>query len=158
MSNYLDMTVLTGWTLRVIEEENTVTELKILREPEPVPEGFMKQDTPLLLEAKRQLEEYFAGLRAAFSLPLAPKGTEFQKRVWRELENIPYGKTSTYGQIAEAIGNPNASRAVGGANHHNPIAIMIPCHRVIGADGRLTGYAGGLDIKETLLRLEGALQ
>ena len=78
--------------------------------------------------------------------------------MWRELENIPYGETRTYGQIARALGNPNASRAVGMANHKNPVAIMIPCHRVIGADGSLTGYAGGLDIKETLLRLEGAIQ
>ncbi|MBQ5703191.1 MAG: methylated-DNA--[Peptococcaceae bacterium] len=105
-----------------------------------------------------QLEEYFAGLRAAFSLPLAPEGTDFQKAVWRELENIPYGETRTYGQIARALGNPKTSRAVGMANHKNPVAIMIPCHRVIGADGSLTGYAGGLDIKETLLRLEGAIQ
>ncbi len=157
MNGYLDISVSTGWILRVIEEDAAITELKIFRQPEKAPDNLVQQDTPLLLEAKRQLEEYFAGLRAAFSLPLAPKGTDFQKLVWRELENIPYGETRTYGQIAEAVGNPAASRAVGGANHKNPIAIMIPCHRVIGADGSLTGYAGGLDVKETLLRLEGAI-
>ena len=112
----------------------------------------------MLLEAKRQLEEYFAGIRAGFSLPLAPEGTAFQKAVWEQLEAIPYGETRTYGQIAAAVGNPNASRAVGGANHNNPIAIVIPCHRVIGANGKLTGYAGGIDLKEALLRIEGIIR
>lgn len=158
MTYYLDIMVPSGWILRVTEKENAIAELNILRKSEAVPDGMVQQETSLLLEAKRQLEEYFAGLRAAFSLPLAPEGTEFQKLVWRELENIPYGETRTYGQIAEKIGNPKACRAVGGANHNNPIAIMIPCHRVIGADGSLAGYAGGVDIKETLLRLEGAIK
>ena len=158
MTYYLDITVPTGWILRVLERNEAIVEVRILRQPEAVPDGFIQQETALLLEAKRQLEEYFAGLRAAFSLPLAPEGTEFQKAVWRELENIPYGETRTYGQIAEKIGNPKACRAVGGANHHNPVAVMIPCHRVIGKDGSLTGYAGGVDIKETLLLLEGAIK
>ena len=158
MTYYLDITVPTGWILRVLEQNEAIVEVRILRQPEEASDGLIKQETALLLEAKRQLEEYFAGLRAAFSLPLAPEGTEFQKIVWRELENIPYGETRTYGQIAEKIGNPKACRAVGGANHHNPVAVMIPCHRVIGKDGSLTGYAGGVDIKETLLRLEGAIK
>ena len=162
MKYYQDITVATGWILRVTEADDAIAAVTILRQPEAGIEAGISdaicRDTPLLLEARRQLEEYFAGLRAAFSLPLAPEGTDFQKAVWRELENIPYGETRTYGQIARALGNPNASRAVGMANHKNPVAIMIPCHRVIGADGSLTGYAGGLDIKETLLRLEGAIQ
>ncbi len=158
MKYYQDITVAAGWSLRVTEADGAIAAVTILRQPEAGIPDAICQDTPLLLEARRQLEEYFAGLRAAFSLPLAPEGTDFQKAVWRELENIPYGETRTYGQIARALGNPKASRAVGMANHKNPVAIMIPCHRVIGADGSLTGYAGGLDIKETLLRLEGAIQ
>ena len=166
MKYYQDITVETGWILRVTEADDAIAAVTILRQQEAGMEAGIEagisdavcRDTPLLLEARRQLEEYFAGLRAAFSLPLAPEGTDFQKTVWRELENIPYGETRTYGQIARALGNPKASRAVGMANHKNPVAIMIPCHRVIGADGSLTGYAGGLDIKETLLRLEGAIQ
>lgn len=109
---------------------------------------------PLLLRAREQLEEYFAGSRRSFDLPLSPKGTEFQLSVWRALLDIPYGETRTYGQIAHAIGSPKAARAVGMANNKNPIAIIIPCHRVIGADGRLVGYAGGLGKKELLLALE----
>lgn len=110
--------------------------------------------TPLLSEAQRQLCEYFAGERREFSLPLNPRGTEFQKRVWRALETIPYGETRCYQQIAEAIGQPRATRAVGMANNRNPLPILIPCHRVIGKDGSLTGYGGGLDIKKALLSLE----
>ena len=158
MKYYQDITVAAGWILRVMEADGSIVTVTILRQPEAGISDAICRDTPLLLEARRQLEEYFAGLRAAFSLPLAPEGTDFQKAVWRELENIPYGETRTYGQIARALGNPKASRAVGMANHKNPVEIMIPCHRVIGADGSLTGYAGGLDIKETLLRLEGAIQ
>lgn len=110
--------------------------------------------TPLLREAAAQLREYFAGTRRAFTLPLAPAGTAFQQRVWKALRTIPYGETRTYKQIAEQIGHNLAFRAVGMANNRNPIAILIPCHRVIGHDGRLTGYAGGLGIKERLLDLE----
>lgn len=110
--------------------------------------------TPLLREAAAQLREYFAGTRRAFTLPLAPAGTAFQQRVWKALRTIPCGETRTYKQIAEQIGRNRACRAVGMANNRNPIAILIPCHRVIGHDGRLTGYAGGLGIKEQLLNLE----
>lgn len=108
----------------------------------------------LLEEAAKQLREYFAGERRHFGLPLSPEGTAFQRKVWRALCDIPCGETRSYGQIAAAVGSPGASRAVGMANNRNPIAIIIPCHRVIGADGSLTGYGGGLDKKEFLLRHE----
>jgi len=106
--------------------------------------------------AVRQLLEYFDGKRMQFDLRLALAGTPFQQSVWRELQRIPYGQTRTYGEIAENLGNPGAARAVGMANHVNPIPVIVPCHRVVGHDGSLTGYAGGLNIKETLLSLEGA--
>ncbi len=106
-------------------------------------------------EAARQLEDYFSGKLESFDLELALEGTDFQKSVWKALCEIPYGETRTYKEIAVSIGKPKAYRAVGLANNRNPIAIIIPCHRVIGADGKLTGYASGLDIKEFLLRLEG---
>lgn len=112
------------------------------------------RETPIIKKAYEQLSEYFAGARKEFELPLAPQGTEFQKKVWAELQEIPYGETRSYGEIAAAIGNPKACRAIGGANHNNPIMIMIPCHRVIGANGSMTGYGGGLPIKEYLLELE----
>ncbi len=115
------------------------------------------EDALLCERAARELGEYFAGQRRGFSLPLAPRGTEFQKRVWQALRDIPYGQTATYGDIARAIGKPKASRAVGAACHANPIWIVVPCHRVVGASGRLTGYAGGLDMKKELLCREGIL-
>lgn len=120
---------------------------------EPVKEAE-ERETPLLKEVKRQLEEYFKGERTVFDLPLDPDGTEFQKKVWNALVRIPYGETRCYGEIAEEVGNPKGSRAVGMANHNNPIPILIPCHRVIGKNGKLTGYAGGLDKKTALLELE----
>jgi methylated-DNA-[protein]-cysteine S-methyltransferase len=107
-----------------------------------------------LTEARRQLDAYFAGDLRSFSLPLEPRGTPFQLSVWRTLERIPYGDTASYGDIAAAIGAPRASRAVGAANGANPIPIVVPCHRVIGRDGTLTGYGGGLERKRTLLALE----
>jgi methylated-DNA-[protein]-cysteine S-methyltransferase len=110
---------------------------------------------PVLVEAERQLNEYFAGKRQAFSVALDFVGTPFQKKVWKALLEIPFGETRSYGDLARQIGNPKASRAVGAANGKNPIAIIGPCHRVIGASGRLTGYAGGLAAKALLLRLEG---
>lgn len=103
-----------------------------------------------------ELEQYFQGKRDTFDVPLKTVGTSFQTKVWNELLNIPYGKTITYGEVARRIGNPKASRAVGGAIHNNPIPIIIPCHRVIGSNGTLTGFGWGLDIKRTLLDLEGA--
>lgn len=101
-----------------------------------------------------QILEYFEGRRRSFTFPYELRGTEFQKKVWRALCDIPYGETRTYKEIAAAVGNPKACRAVGMANNKNPIAIAVPCHRVIGADGKLVGYAGGLDMKEALLELE----
>jgi methylated-DNA-[protein]-cysteine S-methyltransferase len=108
-----------------------------------------------LAVAALQLNEYFAGARREFDLPMRLDGTPFQRRVWRELVEIPYGETWSYGQLAKRIGNPNASRAVGLANGQNPISILVPCHRVIGADGSLTGYGGGLERKSWLLAHEG---
>jgi methylated-DNA-[protein]-cysteine S-methyltransferase len=101
-----------------------------------------------------QLEEFFSGKRQTFDFPLAPKGSDFQKRVWAELIKIPFGETISYGELARRIGNPAASRAVGRANATNPIALIVPCHRVIGTNGKLTGYAGGLDLKDKLLAWE----
>ncbi len=121
-------------------------------------EDVLEEETALLSEAKWQLLEYFAGERKKFELPLSMHGTKFQMRDWEELLAIPYGETRSYGEIARAIGCPKGSRAVGMANRNNPIAIIVPCHRVIGSNGSLTGYAGknkALDIKEYLLKLEG---
>jgi methylated-DNA-[protein]-cysteine S-methyltransferase len=113
-----------------------------------------KNETALLKEAIKQLNEYFDGKRSSFDLQLQPQGTEFQNKVWKALIEIPFGETRSYGEIAKIIGNEKASRAVGMANNKNPIPIIVPCHRVIGANGKLVGYAGGLDIKEMLLNLE----
>jgi methylated-DNA-[protein]-cysteine S-methyltransferase len=110
---------------------------------------------PVLRETEKQLNEYFAGKRKRFSVKLDAKGTVFQNKVWEALRTIPYGETRSYGRIAAQIGNARAMRAVGAANGKNPISIIVPCHRVIGASGRLTGFAGGLDVKEQLLTLEG---
>lgn len=120
-------------------------------------EALCSPEEPLLADCARQLAEYFSGARRVFDLPLHPVGTAFRMKVWAELQQIPYGQTITYGELARRVGNARGARAVGGANHHNPISIIIPCHRVIGADGSLTGYGGGLDMKEALLRLEGSL-
>ena len=109
----------------------------------------------ILQQARRELDDYFAGRRRRFSVPLDPQGTDFQKRAWAALLEIPFGETRTYGQQARAMGRPKAVRAVGAANARNPIGIIVPCHRVIGANGALTGYAGGLRSKEYLLKLEG---
>lgn len=111
----------------------------------------------LLAQTARELEEYFAGGRRTFTVPLAPAGTDFQRKVWTALRTIPYGETVSYGDIARRIGKPGAAIAVGQANSRNPIPIIVPCHRVIGADGKLVGYAGGLEIKKALLRLEKVL-
>jgi methylated-DNA-[protein]-cysteine S-methyltransferase len=119
-------------------------------------ENTAVNETPLIKKTVQQLNEYFNKKRKIFDLPLSPNGTEFQQKVWNCLQKIPYGETCSYGELAKMIGNPKASRAVGMANNKNPIVIIIPCHRVIGADGSLTGYAGGLDIKKILLGLETA--
>ena len=114
-------------------------------------------ETPLIKEAYRQLSEYLIGERKSFDLPFNPRGTEFQRQVLKALFDIPYGETRSYKQIAEAIGNPKAVRAVGMANNRNPLLIAIPCHRVIGANGKLVGYAAGIEMKEYLLKLEKSL-
>lgn len=120
----------------------------------PHPEAYWVRDDERLAAAAAQLTEYFAGSRVAFDLPLAPRGTEFQRRVWDALREIPYGETISYAELARRIGQPSAMRAVGLANGRNPISIVVPCHRVIGADGSLTGYGGGIDRKRVLLDLE----
>ena len=126
-------------------------------DPTPRQERDRQGNGGLPEEAVRQLLEYFEGRRRCFTLPVAPEGTAFQQRVWGELQKIPCGTTTTYREIARRIGQPTAVRAVGSANGRNPVAIVIPCHRVIGSDGSLTGYAGGIAIKRRLLRHEGAL-
>lgn len=118
------------------------------------PDNVPLVETPLLLEAAHQLKAYFAGELFNFRLPLAPAGTPFQQQVWQALCDIPYGTTISYKELATYIGKPSASRAVGSANNHNPLPIVIPCHRVIGNDGELVGYAGGLKLKQQLLDLE----
>lgn len=119
-----------------------------------LPNPEWHENPAVFREAIRQLRAYFAGELKQFDLPLAPEGTPFQQKVWRELCNIPYGETTSYGELARRVGNSKACRAVGLANGSNPIPIVIPCHRVIGANGKLTGYGGGLHIKEKLLALE----
>ena len=112
------------------------------------------ENHPILCEANRQLEEYFAGKRREFDLPLRPRGTSFQMRVWSGLRDIPYGELWSYGKLARHIGHGGAARAVGAANGRNPIPILIPCHRVVGSNGTLTGFGGGLDVKARLIELE----
>lgn len=120
----------------------------------PLLDNFKKNETELIKKAYNQLKEYFLGKRKEFDLPLLPEGTDFQQRVWKALREIPFGETKSYGEIAKNIGNPKAARAVGMANNKNPISIFIPCHRVIGSNGKLVGYGGGLKIKEYLLKIE----
>ena len=127
--------------------------------PHQAPPGddWREGSSAVLEEARRQLCEYFDGSRRNFDLPLAPRGTDFQRAVWTTLGGIPYGATWSYRDLAQRIGRPSATRAVGAANGRNPLPIVLPCHRVIGANGALTGFAGGLPTKQFLLRLEGAL-
>jgi methylated-DNA-[protein]-cysteine S-methyltransferase len=120
------------------------------------PPARMARDDGALAHVRRQLAEYFAGERREFELPLAPRGTHFQQLVWAELQRVHYGETITYAQLASRIGRPSAIRAAGAANGRNPISIIIPCHRVVGSNGSLTGYGGGLDAKRALLELERA--
>ncbi|HSR66219.1 MAG TPA: methylated-DNA--[protein]-cysteine S-methyltransferase [Xanthomonadaceae bacterium] len=127
------------------------------RHPVAPQAGWREGDDAVLEETRRQLGEYFAGTRRDFELPLAPRGTPFQHDVWRALATIPYGTTISYAELAARIGQPAAMRAVGAANGRNPLPIVVPCHRVIGADGSLTGFGGGLPTKRFLLRLEGVL-
>ena len=135
-------------------DDDGITMLGRISEPE-LGDGWVRVNRyAAIKEAAQQLDAYWAGELLDFDLPLAPKGTPFQHKVWSALRTIPYGTTATYGEIARKIGSPTASRAVGAANGRNPIAIVVPCHRVIGANGTLTGYAGGLDMKRRLLAHE----
>ena len=134
------------------EEDGALRRVYLPGRPMP---RLTSRPTPLLERGREQLLEYLAGERKRFGLPLDPAGTPFQRRVWRALEEIPYGEVRSYRELAQAVDSPRGFRAVGMANHRNPLPILIPCHRVVGADGSLTGYAGGLELKEQLLELEG---
>ncbi len=146
------------------EDGHGITEVTLVKDPNSPEDknsskrksisNYELEETPLIRQTMTELTEYFYGRRTEFSISLNPEGTEFQKKVWEALRAIPYGETRSYQEIAEAVGNKKASRAVGMANHHNPIMCIIPCHRVIGAKGTLVGYAGGLDKKAALLTLE----
>ena len=136
----------------ILEGEQALTHLYL---PNALPDRKGRgAETPLLVRAREALLSYLAGERQGLDLPLAPVGTDFQRSVWTALKAIPYGQTRTYGEIAAAIGRPKAVRAVGQANNHNPLPIFLPCHRVVGSGGTLTGYAGGLEMKKALLALE----
>lgn len=137
--------------LMIVQQGEAVKEILF---EEKITDAVPLRSTELLLCAQRQLNEYFSGSRKVFSLPLALTGTPFQRKVWQQLTQIPYGEVRSYRQIAQAVGNPKACRAVGSANHCNPIPILVPCHRVVGANGSLTRYAGGLWRKNLLLQLE----
>lgn len=145
-------------TLRLVGDERRLERVDLPNAAAQAPDPAWREDRRALLAAldtaKRQMVEYFDGTRLDFELPLSPDGTAFQHRVWNELRRIPYGETISYGELARRIGKPTASRAVGAANGRNPLAIVVPCHRVIGANGTLTGYGGGLPVKEALLALE----
>ncbi len=143
-------------TLRIVENGRGITAIKYLKNFRVLPADAREKETTLLKQAITELKAYFAGQRRHFDLPLDEQGTDFQKRVWAALREIPYGQTRSYKQIAEAAGSPHGYRATGMANNRNPISIVTPCHRVIGADGTLTGYGGGLDIKKKLLELEAS--
>jgi methylated-DNA-[protein]-cysteine S-methyltransferase len=140
--------------LFIAEENNAVCCVSLNTNKIKKTQDFIYGETPLLKKAAGQLDEYFGKKRKKFNLPLALHGTDFQIKVWKALQNIPYGKTCSYGHLAGITGNSKAGRAVGMANNRNPIMIIIPCHRVIGKDGSLTGYAGGLKLKKKLLELE----
>ena len=141
--------------LRLVEEDGAIIQLVLDRIYPPVEGEQSGEETPLLHRLKEQFDEYFDGKRRTFEIPIRPKGTAFQLRDWEELQRIPYGETRTYKDIAQAIGCPKGYRAVGLANNRNPVIILIPCHRVVGSNGKLVGYAGGVDLKEKLLEIEG---
>jgi methylated-DNA-[protein]-cysteine S-methyltransferase len=153
--NYCYMDTPIG-TLLVAGDEQAIQRIEFPKDGKPGhPEaGWRELELGPVAEAVRQLREYFSGRRTQFELPLNPQGTAFQRSVWRQLQDIPYGETISYGELAKRVGNPKASRAVGAANGQNPIPIVIPCHRVIGSNGKLTGFGGGLPTKEALLALE----
>ena len=144
--------------LRVFATEGALTAIYLENHKRaPVLEATERPELPVLLAARRQLEEYFAGERVSFELPLEPEGTPFQHTVWKALREIPLGITWSYANLARHIGRAGAARAVGSANARNPLSIIVPCHRVVGTDGKLTGYAGGLPTKQWLLEHERRL-
>jgi methylated-DNA-[protein]-cysteine S-methyltransferase len=153
MLDSTEVTIVDGLTLRLVSSDSGLRAIDFRL---GAPQGSRTGTHPIAMEAARQLRAYFAGQLRRFDLPLDMQGTPFQLAVWRELERIPYGETRSYSQIAAAIGAPRAVRAVGAANGANPIPIVVPCHRVIGASGKLVGYGGGLPLKKRLLELEGA--
>jgi methylated-DNA-[protein]-cysteine S-methyltransferase len=159
-TNFYSEETISGIKIAVLVSSKGIK--KIFLNPKKESQNFstatkLRNDDPYLFGVFDQLNEYFARTRKEFDIPLNIEGTNFQKKVWNELQKIPYGKTISYKTLSEKLGDVKAIRAVGKANGQNPVAIIIPCHRVIGANGNLVGYAGGLDIKEKLLHLEGAL-
>jgi len=138
--------------LGIVEKDGAIC--GVFFKTDKMPDGLEITETPLIKKAAAQLDEYFNGKRKVFNLPLKLYGTDFQIDVWKALQNIPFGETRSYGEIARVIGKPKASRAVGMANNRNPIVIIVPCHRVIGHDGSLTGFGGGIELKRRLLELE----
>lgn len=142
-----------GW-LELVASDGALTRVRFL---ETEPDSYPQPDNPVIRQAEKELSEYFSGERTTFTMPLNPEGTDFQQSVWRGLQEIPHGQTTTYGELAQKLGDPNKMRAVGGANGQNPIPIVIPCHRVIGTDGKLIGYGGGIARKRWLLQHEGVL-
>ncbi len=151
--DFFDTGLIGVLTLAADEDGLRYIDFESARDPIAIGAGWTR-DVALFAPVKAQLKEYFRGVRKSFDLPLAPKGTVFQSKVWETLQTIPYGTVASYRWVAERIGNPRAVRAVGGANAKNPLPIVIPCHRVIGTNGQLTGFGGGLAIKQRLLGLE----
>lgn len=143
-------------TLGLMDDGQGLSRVFLWREG-ALPYGWPEGETPLTVQGATELDEYFSGLRKTFSVALSPHGTEFQRSVWQALRTVPYGETRSYGQIAAAVGRSRAARAVGMANHDNPLLIFTPCHRIVGSGGALTGFACGLEVKRRLLELEGAL-
>lgn len=139
-------------TILIEEKENKIAKIKILKKEEKI-EG-QRKETTLIKEAYLQIQEYLEGKRKKFNLPLLMQGTEFQIKVWKALTTIPYGETRSYQEIAKQVGNEKAARAVGMANHNNPIILVVPCHRVIGKNKKLVGFGAGLEVKEMLLNIE----
>jgi methylated-DNA-[protein]-cysteine S-methyltransferase len=140
--------------LGIAEQDGSICGVFFYKDKRINLQDYIQKDTPLLKKASEQIDDYFNGKRKIFDIPVVLNGTEFQVKIWKALQKIPYGETRSYKEIAAMIGNPKASRAVGMANNRNPISIIVPCHRVIGHDGKLTGYAGGLELKQKLILLE----
>ena len=156
---YTSSELISGINFDVITSDNGVREILINKKPDSDSfrnVNYIPPNNPKIINIFQQLKEYFNRKRKEFDLPLEIRGTDFQKKVWNELTKIPYGETISYGELANRMGDKNLMRAVAAANGANPIPIIIPCHRVIGSDGSLTGYAGGLDVKKKLLELEGS--